>query len=518
MNKPTALTLAPMLAFVLLHAQSAAQSSPQNGNLDESPRAPAEWTLAACAFTVGENSSNFENGTSDHVQNAALLLPQLILEKTLDAGMRTVPAEELCRREKKKLHEQRRALYADIGQKTAERDKLVVSEADEKKLSREIAAREKTIRSLKDEAEKITERERALSPSDFLPVKERIVLWKNTSAEAYPPLKTAAPFRETLEEPKDIRGLITGSVQRLGDYMQVQADLTLYPGAVEALHLSETDRTENLEAFAQRFAEKIIVALRNGKEVRLSFDIQPEDAAQKASVRLDGRLLRSLSSVLIADGIHELYAEAEGFEAASFVYDFSGKSDFYVRVRFQKRDQTPIRVVPKAGGPYTLFFNGLAAVPQEGKEHTFTVNGFPVLAEAVEGDTVRRFILERGSRKKGVLSGESADYVAEYTLPAPSSSLSSSIEKKRRIMYNSYAALILSLPVTFILAGKQVDEYNSRVLGKSGGDDLQNWQIAAYASSGVSIGLGINFLVQLGLYLHSVNSLLPERIKADKTR
>ena len=515
MNKPTALTLAPMLAFVLLHAyllnaQNAAQSGTQ-GDF-------AEWTLAACAFTVDEKSSNFENAASDHAYKAASLLPQLILEKTLDAGMRTVPAEELCRREKKKLNEQRRALYADIGQKTAERDKLVVSEADEKKLQREIAAREKTIRLLKADAEKITEKETSLSPSDFFPVKEHIVLWKKTNTEAYPPLKTTAPFRETLEEPKDIRGLITGSIRRLGDYMQVQVMLTLYPGAVEILHLSETDRMDNLEAFSQRFAEKIIVALRNGKEARLSFDIQPADAAQKASVRLDGRLLHSLSSVLIADGIHELYAEAEGFEAASFVYDFSGKSDFYVRVRFQKRNETPIRVVPKAGGPYTLFFNGLAAVPQENKGHTFTVNGFPVLAEAVEGDTVRRFILERGVQKKGALPENPAEYIAEYTLPAPGASLASSIEKKRRIMYNSYAALILSLPAAFILVGKQVDEYNSRVLGRNGGDDLQNWQIAAYAASGVSIGLGINFLVQLGLYLHSVNSVLPERIKADKPR
>ena len=310
MNKPTALTLAPMLAFVLLHAyllnaQNAAQSGTQGD--------PVEWTLAACAFTVDEASSNFENTASDHAYKAASLLPQLILEKTLDAGMRTVPAEELCRREKKKLNEQRRALYADIGQKTAERDKLVVSEADEKKLQREIAAREKTIRLLKADVEKITEKETSLSPSDFFPVKEHIVLWKKTNTEAYPPLKTAAPFRETLEEPKDIRGLITGSIRRLGDYMQVQVMLTLYPGAVEVLHLSETDRMDNLEAFSQRFAEKIIVVLRNGKEARLSFDIQPADAAQKASVRLDGRLLHFLSSVLIADGIHELYAEAEGF-------------------------------------------------------------------------------------------------------------------------------------------------------------------------------------------------------------
>ena len=157
-------------------------------------------------------------------------------------------------------------------------------------------------------------------------------------------------------------------------------------------------------------------------------------------------------------------------------------------------------------------------MPYEGKEHTFTVNGFPVLAEAVEGDTVRRFILERGVQKKGTASENPTEYVAEYTLPASGVSLASSIEKKRRIMYNSYAALILSLPAAFILVGKEVDEYNSRVLGRNGGDDLQNWQIAAYAASGVSIGLGINFLVQLGLYLHSVNSVLPERIKADKPR
>ena len=78
-------------------------------------------------------------------------------------------------------------------------------------------------------------------------------------------------------------------------------------------------------------------------------------------------------------------------------------------------------------------------------------------------------------------------------------------------MYNSYAALIVSLPASFILLGKYVDEYNSWARGNNTADDLQKWNVARYAAAGVSIGLGVNFLVQLGIYLHSVNAVLPEQ-------
>ena len=46
--------------------------------------------------------------------------------------------------------------------------------------------------------------------------------------------------------------------------------------------------------------------------------------------------------------------------------------------------------------------------------------------------------------------------------------------------------------------------------------DLEKWRNASFAAAGISIGLGVNFLVQQGIYLHSVNAVLPKEIRPEK--
>ena len=528
-----------------------------------------DWTVAACAFkteTLQNQTSSSTAVTAE--QAAAVALPRLILEKIADAGIRTVPEDELCRRKKKEFAVKRRSLYEDLKKAVALRDQAVFVFTDEKKLKANIGAKEKEISAINAKIEKSIKEENDKIASGFVSVPERIVLWKNSSDSLYEVSENGFG----LQEPQDIQALISGTLRRTGSYVYACAVLTLYPFAYQAAQMCEIESVDNFEKLAEKLAEKLLPVLKNERQVRIDFDIQPAQAAQTALIRVDGnqRYLnrqhseaggqtpeQNLSAVLTG-GIRHIYAEAEGYQAVAADYNFSGSDTFRIRIRLKRKEAIPVKIYFDSASLFSLYLYGLKALPDEKNANLFTVNGLPVLAElADENGNAKRFLLSEPKRRQSKLSFESggsagtnaslpssassaganlgsvssagADTVAgaktaesaagnaganiaEYSVnSAVLSDIGSGIEKKRKIMYNSYAALIVSLPASFILLGKYVDEYNSWARGNNTADDLQKWNVARYAAAGVSIGLGVNFLVQLGIYLHSVNAVLPEQ-------
>ena len=528
-----------------------------------------DWTVAACAFkteTLQNQTSSSTAVTAE--QAAAVALPRLILEKIADAGIRTVPEDELCRREKKEFAVKRRSLYEDLKKAVALRDQAVFVFTDEKKLKANIGAKEKEISAINAKIEKSIKEENDKIASGFVSVPERIVLWKNSSDSLYEVSENGFG----LQEPQDIQALISGTLRRTGSYVYACAVLTLYPFAYQAAQVCEIESVDNFEKLAEKLAEKLLPVLKNERQVRIDFDIQPAQAAQTALIRVDGNQLyfnrqhseaggqtleQNLSTVLTG-GIRHIYAEAEGYQAVAADYNFSGSDTFRIRIRLKRKEAIPVKIYFDSASLFSLYLYGLKALPDEKDANLFTVNGLPVLAElADENGNAKRFLLSEPKRRQSNLSferggsagtnvsspssassaganlgsvsstgadtvagaktaesaaGNAGANIAEYSVnSAVLSDIGSGIEKKRKIMYNSYAALIVSLPASFILLGKYVDEYNSWARGNNTADDLQKWNVARYAAAGVSIGLGVNFLVQLGIYLHSVNAVLPEQ-------
>lgn len=528
-----------------------------------------DWTVAACAFkteTLQNQTSSSTAVTAE--QAAAVALPRLILEKIADAGIRTVPEDELCRREKKEFAVKRRSLYEDLKKAVALRDQGVFVFTDEKKLKANIGAKEKEISAINAKIEKSIKEENDKIASGFVSVPERIVLWKNSSDSLYEVSENGFG----LQEPQDIQALISGTLRRTGSYVYACAVLTLYPFAYQAAQVCEIESVDNFEKLAEKLAEKLLPVLKNERQVRIDFDIQPAQAAQTALIRVDGNQLyfnrqhseaggqtpeQNLSAVLTG-GIRHIYVEAEGYQAVAADYNFSGSDTFRIRIRLKRKEAIPVKIYFDSASLFSLYLYGLKALPDEKDANLFTVNGLPVLAElADENGNAKRFLLSEPKRRQSNLSferggsagtnvsspssassaganlgsvsstgadtvagaktaesaaGNAGANIAEYSVnSAVLSDIGSGIEKKRKIMYNSYAALIVSLPASFILLGKYVDEYNSWARGNNTADDLQKWNVARYVAAGVSIGLGVNFLVQLGIYLHSVNAVLPEQ-------
>ena len=85
------------------------------------------------------------------------------------------------------------------------------------------------------------------------------------------------------------------------------------------------------------------------------------------------------------------------------------------------------------------------------------------------------------------------------------------IEKRRRWMYASYSALIVSLVPTFYIYGNSYAKsqaYNNNV--DISYEDARNWQTASNVMIGVSATAGAFFVYELIRYLVAAENVLPK--------
>ena len=89
------------------------------------------------------------------------------------------------------------------------------------------------------------------------------------------------------------------------------------------------------------------------------------------------------------------------------------------------------------------------------------------------------------------------------------------IDRRRNILYWSLGAFYVSLPIFMILQGVTADMYSAaRDYRVEVTEEVQQKYRALFISTavmqGLTIGLGINYVVQLGLYLHAADQSIPK--------
>ena len=85
-------------------------------------------------------------------------------------------------------------------------------------------------------------------------------------------------------------------------------------------------------------------------------------------------------------------------------------------------------------------------------------------------------------------------------------------------MYWSLGAFYVSLPIFMILQGLTADMASAAADSRLGSDTtVRNKYRALFISTavmqGITIGLGINYVVQLGLYLHAADQSIPKEAR-----
>ncbi len=461
-------------------------------------------------------SSALFNSNKDN-DEIATLIPEYLLQNFPKYLTRTVSIEEQYRLEVRELDDILRELYEDLQDKTYERDVLLFSQDDTNTVLEEQKKVDEEIEALKREIESIHSDKKDLEQKSYEVVEKEIGLYNN-STNLY-----SSSYKSDFLEPRDVDALITGNIIHTEDFLFVTVYLTLYPGKVVILELQELDTITSIESISERIAEKIYTALTNKDEISITFSILPQEAQETAIIHINGQLLEfeeneENAQLTLTEGLYEFYVESPGYEGLAVNYNFFER-EYHVKINLKPIDASNVSFsIPTPNG--TIFLNTQKMIQETNEENTtidnnttqgvVSINGFPALGEFVsnEGNTTW-FLLTEGFD----VAENNSNY--SFTFEPDTKNYAEIIENNRKRMYNSYAALIVSLPLYFIANGQYINEFNSWASGNSAGENVAGWEIARNITMGASIGLGVNFLVQLGLYIYSANAILPEEVNTN---
>lgn len=497
------------------------------------------WILAAQKFEIEEYKNN-----SAALESAAAVIPKLILEQISLDTKRTILRDERLSQNLDSLLTERLSLFLDLSKEVKSRDALVLNNYTMFEYQSALKAQEKKI----DEVQKkidanLKAQEEAIFPETAKKRSARKMrkLWEPESRQVslygQDPEKLFSPSDSSKKEGVDSRafakeianakisGLVSGSMISYGNYLSVTAELNVFPGAKKVASVTEVGALSDIRQIAKNIAFALLPKIANSMPVELEFNIFPEAAAENATLTIDSVVYRPVpKKVSLDSGFHSISVDAEGFARETFLYDFSGQSKFLVEVNFREESKGEIKLALSRFVPGTMFFDGKFAGESSASDFVkvpLKVNGNTVFGY-FEG-TVKDKDAEGGERSETMFMMIPSNLMsdgAELEMNLRVFDVSKNIDKRRKMLYLSYSALLVSLPFMFYCYGKFSSYQNGYLLGYGNVPlgDAERYRNLSFVGIGLVSACGAWMLGELVAYLIAVDKILPPKAKKIKSK
>ncbi|MGL4982302.1 MAG: hypothetical protein ACRC4W_05565 [Treponemataceae bacterium] len=501
-----------------------------------------KWSISATAFEGKASSidrkSKVSQSTSKSVNE---LLPALVLNELQVNGTRLITSDEAVTRLLHALSLERQTLFEDLSKKIAERDNVLFSATSTSDFKSKIKTAEKEIEKVRKALQKninymnkpietlrlalkdksrpefsftagnfttsVTNRavdtksleadEWTLQPGEVLP----ITLWKYDNALLFEKQKetenNTAFQKRVLDE--GLSCIISGSFFVRDDFIHVKTRADFFPRKPGEdgvfIEISDVGSIQNLPDLARSIAFRMMPSIMNIKPIELNFNISPPEVNNRLRIAIDGIILQVQDNkTMISPGEHIITISADGYKSEETWFHFTGNDAYKISVDLQPETHIALNVnALKTEGKF--YFNALSEDIQN-KRGVLPSN--TVLGQFIADNGVSTyFVSEIDSEiESGNLTGD---------LKPLNTSIKDEIEKKRKVMYGSYSALMLSLPLLFLSIGTAESSWKP--------EDRKLWELVKWSSIGLTTALGVNFISQLIVYLVTANKFVPAQVK-----
>ena len=495
-----------------------------------------KWTLAAEEFTFTQR-----NAETPALKAAASAIPSIMLEQITENMNRLPRAQERLDRKLYELQKERLSLFLQLSNEVRTRDSIFLNGYSKRKTAYEIKKQNAKIAdiqkkidaNLKSAFEEESffdvqiaadlERQKRLDEGDVVseerkkenifillfkdlakkrkvqePVLEEVVIYQNDFSKLFAaPEETRAKGYASFEFEKScvdggIQGLITGKITVYGSYLSAAVTLYEYPGAREIGHATDVGGVDEIGFIAKRLASSLIPKISDSMPIEIQVSVKPDDAAAKTVLTVDDSVYRSIPETLVlGSGVHTLGFEAEGYMSASTSYSFTGNRRFSVEIEMRERKDGAFTLALKKDFSGDLFADGELAASFKSDERFTSI-------KINDGNILGRFISEDGTGADYFIKDSLVEDGAKLILNANPFDRNAYIEKRRKLMYSSYSALIVSLIPTFYCYGNYfsaASAYNKRY--DYSYEDAAKWQTASNVTTGISIACGAFFAYEL---------------------
>ena len=499
-----------------------------------------KWVLGAEKFKYAKGQ--VENSVTS---STAEMLPSDILEKLNRALERNVMPDEKFERSSYKLREERHSLYLQLSAEYKKRDAIVLKNYSAGKMKSEIKAEEKKIAEIQKkiddnlaqlkenqnemelqlaeiEAGHVNPEEREKSEFElfgnlfkriFVKDKsyinsEQIKFYKEDYTQLFKPsVKAEEAGHLSYDYSKEINSaginaLVTGKVSEYGEYLSVEAELFIYPGAKSAGTVMEVGSRQDMDLIVSGLSRQLLPLITNAMPVEISIEINPAETASKALIYVDDILQKTDSKeIILESGVHLVQFVCNGYKTAGTSYYFYGNNRYKIQVNFEELKTGYLQVGLRNSIIGDFYMNSEKALKVDDKKSQISINGNTILGEFIgeNGETAFFYI-----PKKLTFNG---NYVT--VRPKPKDRMSY-IDKRRKWMYGAYSLLIVSLIPTFYTYGNfqnQVTLYNNNLTEYY---TASRWQDASNITRLISIGCGIFWGYELVRYMLAANTVLPQ--------
>lgn len=472
-----------------------------------------KWTIAAAEFTYTQDLKRGE------YEKAVLkVLPELILEQLYGTDLRVVSDQEMLDRKLNELLKERLSLFLELSKETKAKDALVLKDISEYQFNKQNALQDKKIKEIQKKIDANLDKQteeindfkadrNAYAPKNHF--SEEFVFYQNDSKKLFTLSENITEKNyvsydcETEINNAKINALITGSVITYGEYAAVSVEMFMYPGARSCGVITEIGLLSQPDSIAKNIAYRLAPIIENSLPCEIQIKIFPKELAEKTKLTIDSTVYNKVpDKMIIATGVHRMTFDCEGYRKETFSYGFGYEKKYLIEVNLIEEELLDTAVVLKNFVAGNIFYNGIEA---EDNVMSVKINNNGVLGymNTIEDNTLFFKIPKNKIEDKKTVSLKLKDYnVGDY------------IEKRRKIMYISYSALVCSIPFLFYSYSNYSNYYKSYNLGQyTDLNELKKFQTMSGIGIGITAGCGAWFLFDLIMYLVSANKALPVEAK-----
>lgn len=503
--------------------------------------AETNWVIAAQKFTYskGQIDNSVTNAT-------ASTIPADILEKLNKTLVRNVYPDEKLERARYKSRLERQSLYLQLTAEYKKRDSLLLNNYSDSKLKAAIAEEEKKINEIKNKIDAnihaLQKQEEQLE-QDMINVQkgenvnpfedselkrisrlfkrifvkdeniltsENISFYRNDNTALYNPTEelmeegyTGYNFQKAVYS-AGINALITGIITSYGDYISVEVSLYLYPGAKKVASVMEVGALSDLDYITSSLANQIVPYMTNSMPVEVNFAVSPSDAVN-CDIFIDDVLQKTDGKkITMESGVHTIQFVKDGYKTAETSYFFEGNTKYNIDVNMVELQSGIVTFELKKPIEGNIVANGRLAQSLDESHTQIKINGNKILGD---------FIGENGETAFFYVPIDDYYDGSYVTINPKPFDRDKYIDTRRKWMYGSYSAFMVSLIPYFYTYGNLVNKANLYNDGRISRDEAMQWQTANDICSGILIGCGIFWGYELVRYLLAANSVLPEKGK-----
>lgn len=453
----------------------------------------AEWVLAISEF-------KFETSNAMYASYSKII-PEMFLSYLEGKANRLESVNEKKMRALMKASSNKLKLIREREKLIQEKDTIFLSIESEKNKGLKILKLEQKIKEKEAEIEKANI-DIKIADNKFYDVgnAKKVVLWQGGKTLYKRDEKSNLAY--SLQK-AGISAIVSGTLKDVSGYLVLKVRLETGLKGVTHYDFTEGGRYSDAESMVEKIARQIYTVIQNTREIKVFLDVTPKNAR----VYIDNDIIEDFSKpIALREGQYTVEASCEEYLTSTRTIVLAEKNYYKLKINLKKENTTLLAF--NIEGKPELFFK----TRYYGTSPTQLKLPYQSTVVEFEKDKVHTYVL---LDKDKIPINEFAQSMVVKLNQKETKKL---VERQRRVMYWSLGALYAILPAYLILNGVYSDKalaFNEGRLAQTqeNAQNIKNLSVANITLQSLSIVAGINYFIQLIVYLVFADRAIPRQPK-----